>query len=80
MLAKPIVILPLLIKSSIVPQTLWANQKAIALATNDNTKAYSHYNMGKIYENNQDFAQLSNIINWPINTNQARLMMKRYNV
>ncbi|AXQ23925.1 tetratricopeptide repeat protein [Acinetobacter wuhouensis] len=38
-------------------EALWANQKAIALASNDNTRAYSHYNMGKIYENNQDFAQ-----------------------
>lgn len=38
-------------------EALWANQKAIALATNNNTKAYSHYNMGKIYENNQDYAQ-----------------------
>lgn len=38
-------------------EALWANQKAIALATNNNTKAYSHYNIGKIYENNQDYAQ-----------------------
>lgn len=38
-------------------EALWANQKAIALATNNNTKAYSHYNMGKIYENNQDYVQ-----------------------
>ncbi|MEG2446171.1 MAG: hypothetical protein RSB22_09015, partial [Acinetobacter sp.] len=38
-------------------EALWANQKAIALASNDNTKAYSHYNIGKIYENNQDYAQ-----------------------
>lgn len=36
-------------------EALWANQKAIALASNDNTKAYSHYNIGKIYENNQDY-------------------------
>lgn len=34
-------------------EALWANQKAIALATNNNTKAYSHYNMGRIYEKNQ---------------------------
>lgn len=38
-------------------EALWANQKAIALASNNNTKAYSHYNIGKIYENNQDYAQ-----------------------
>ena len=38
-------------------EALWANQKAIALASNDNTRAYSHYNIGKIYENNQDYAQ-----------------------
>lgn len=38
-------------------EALWANQKAIALATNDNTKAYSHYNIGRIYENDQDFGQ-----------------------
>ena len=38
-------------------EALWANQKAIALASNDNTKAYSHYNIGKIYENNQDYTQ-----------------------
>ncbi|WP_089604218.1 tetratricopeptide repeat protein [Acinetobacter piscicola] len=38
-------------------EALWANQKAIALASNNNTKAYSHYNIGKIYENNQDHAQ-----------------------
>ncbi|WP_296283140.1 tetratricopeptide repeat protein [uncultured Acinetobacter sp.] len=38
-------------------EALWANQKAIALASNHNTKAYSHYNIGKIYENNQDYAQ-----------------------
>ena len=38
-------------------EALWANQKAIALATNDNTKAYSHYNIGRIYENDQDFNQ-----------------------
>ena len=38
-------------------EALWANQKAIALASNDNTKAYSHYNIGKIYENNQDYVQ-----------------------
>lgn len=37
-------------------EALWANQKAIALATNTNTKAYSHYNMGRIYESNQDYA------------------------
>lgn len=34
-------------------EALWANQKAIALATSDNTRAYSHYNMGRIYEQNQ---------------------------
>lgn len=38
-------------------EALWANQKAIALASNNNTKAYSHYNIGKIYESNQDYAQ-----------------------
>lgn len=38
-------------------EALWANQKAIALASNNNTKAYSHYNIGKIYENNQDYTQ-----------------------
>ncbi|WP_010113539.1 tetratricopeptide repeat protein [Acinetobacter sp. P8-3-8] len=38
-------------------EALWANQKAIALASNNNTKAYSHYNIGKIYENNQDYVQ-----------------------
>ncbi|OTG63822.1 YfaP family protein [Acinetobacter silvestris] len=37
-------------------EALWANQKAIALANNNNTKAYSHYNMGRIYENHQDDA------------------------
>lgn len=38
-------------------EALWANQKAIALATNNNTKAYSYYNIGRIYENNQDYAE-----------------------
>ena len=38
-------------------EALWANQKAIALASNDNTRAYSHYNIGKIYENNRDYVQ-----------------------
>ena len=37
-------------------EALWANQKAIALASNNNTKAYSYYNMGRIYENNHDYA------------------------
>lgn len=33
-------------------EALWANRKAIELATNNNTKAYSHYNMGRVYEDN----------------------------
>ncbi|MFX4910619.1 tetratricopeptide repeat protein, partial [Acinetobacter baumannii] len=33
-------------------EALWANRKAIALATNDNVRAYSNYNIGRIYENN----------------------------
>lgn len=38
-------------------EALWANQKAISLATNDNTRAYSHYNIGRIYEQNRKNTQ-----------------------
>lgn len=38
-------------------EALLANQKAIALATNNNTKAYSHYNIGRIYEDHRDLSQ-----------------------
>lgn len=38
-------------------EALWANQKAIALAANDNTRAYSHYNIGRIYEQNRAFTE-----------------------
>ncbi|MCH4246317.1 MAG: tetratricopeptide repeat protein [Acinetobacter populi] len=33
-------------------EALWANRKSIELASNQNTKAYSHYNIGRIYEQN----------------------------
>ncbi|WEI17204.1 tetratricopeptide repeat protein [Acinetobacter proteolyticus] len=36
-------------------EALWANQKAISLATNDNVRAYSNYNIGRIYENNGEY-------------------------
>ncbi|EXB79978.1 TPR repeat family protein [Acinetobacter baumannii 299505] len=36
-------------------EALWANRKAITLATNDNVRAYSNYNIGRIYENNGEY-------------------------
>ncbi|MFL9507306.1 tetratricopeptide repeat protein [Acinetobacter baumannii] len=36
-------------------EALWANRKALALASNDNVRAYSNYNIGRIYENNGEY-------------------------
>lgn len=64
-------------------EALWANRKAIALATNDNVRAYSNYNIGRIYENNGeyvralDYYRLANQLKPSVNYDEAIQRVKQ---